>query len=167
MNEEDAFAKIYDSTDDYEWDDLLPEEREYFIKGVTLMGRKILQEIDKQTSYDDPKFVKGVVESVIKDLGIQLYQKKIFYTKEFEEVHNPPKIDESCTKIIVPIRIESSDNGIVIFTETQKYSVLPGSSAALYLQYFHHYGPCKVTINEDGVIYRAEKEIGEIVEVTE
>lgn len=72
MNEEDVFAKIYDSTDDYEWDDLLPEEREYFIKGVTLMGRKILQEIDKLTSYDDPKFVKGVVESVINKLGIEL-----------------------------------------------------------------------------------------------
>ena len=39
---------------------------------ISEVCKEILKEIDNLTSYDDPKFVKGVVESVINKLGIEL-----------------------------------------------------------------------------------------------
>lgn len=121
------------------------DDRAMGYMATSAVCKKILEEIDNLSSYDDPAFVKSVVKSVIEKLGVEI------------EKDEPSNIDKSRTEIITPTRIRCSRNEIIVYTETQIYPVSPKSSAALYFWNVHHDGPCKVSINKDGYIYLAEK----------
>lgn len=56
------------------FDEIFPYDNSTNLKyrfGVRSVCKKILEEIDNLSSYDDPKHVKSVVESIIENLGIK------------------------------------------------------------------------------------------------